>query len=146
MRSHIAITTVPTLPAQVPLDVPRRFWMVVEHPELGIAGGAKIHFFVIVDVFFIKAWLAKQTALLHLPLPFWLVTVSNDFFVAYCTNVRCLCLLEHELPCLLYVAVAAQQAFNSPVFARFVLVTPKLLAAYSAIHNLLFAEYVQAKN
>jgi hypothetical protein len=43
------------------------------------------------------------------------------------------------------VAVAAEQAFNAPVFAGFVFVAPKLLAAYSAIDCLLFAENVQAK-
>ena len=43
------------------------------------------------------------------------------------------------------MAVAAEHAFNTPFFARFVLVTAKLFAAYSAMNDLLFAEDVQAE-
>ena len=146
MRSPVAVTAVPALPAQVPLDVPRWFWVVVEHTELGIADGTKINLLVIVGVFFIKTRLAKHTPLLHLPLPLCLVAASNNnLFAAYRANVRRLRLLEHKLPCLFYVAVAAEQAFNPPVFAGLVLVAPKLLATHSAVHDLLFAENVQAK-
>jgi hypothetical protein len=43
------------------------------------------------------------------------------------------------------MAAAAEPAFNTPFFARLVLVTAKLFAAYSAMNNLLFAEDVQAE-
>jgi hypothetical protein len=43
------------------------------------------------------------------------------------------------------MAAAAEPAFNTPFFARLVLVTAKLFAAYSAMNDLLFAEDVQAE-
>ena len=44
------------------------------------------------------------------------------------------------------MAVATEHAFNTPFFARLVLVTAKLFTAYSAVDDLLlFAEDVQVK-
>lgn len=43
------------------------------------------------------------------------------------------------------MAVATEHAFNTPFFARLVLVTAKLFAAYGAVDDLLFAEDVQVK-
>lgn len=119
--------------------------MIVEQSKLAVTDSTEVGFPVIVAVFFVKAQLAQQGALLHLPLPPWLVAVSHDLFAAHCANVRSLFLLEHELPCLLYVAVAAEQAFDAPVFTGLVLVAPELLAAYRTIHDLLFAKNVQVR-
>jgi hypothetical protein len=44
------------------------------------------------------------------------------------------------------MAAAAEHAFNTPFFARLVLVTAKLFAAYSAMDNLLFSKEMQAKS
>jgi hypothetical protein len=44
------------------------------------------------------------------------------------------------------MAAAAEHAFNTPFFARLVLVTAKLFAAYSAMDDLLFSKDVQAKS
>ena len=44
------------------------------------------------------------------------------------------------------MAVAAEHTLNAPFFARLVPVTAKLLAAYSAIDDLLFSKDVQAKS
>ena len=119
--------------------------MVVDHPKFGIADGTKINLLVIVGVFFIKTRLAKHTPLLHLPLPLWLVVLSDNVFAAYPANIRGFRLLQHEFPCLLYMTVTAEEAFNSPVFTGLVPVTPKLLATHSAVYDLLFAKNVQVK-
>jgi hypothetical protein len=44
------------------------------------------------------------------------------------------------------MAGAAEHAFNTPFFARLVLVTAKLFAAYGAMDDLLFSKDVQAKS
>jgi len=92
-----------------------------------------------------KTGLAKKRTLLHLPLPLWLVAFIRDLFAAYSAYVGRLLLPKHELSCLFDVAVPTEQAFDPPVFARFVFVTPELLATYGAIHDLLFTENMQAK-
>lgn len=145
MQSLLAVLAVPAVPAQVALYVPRRLGMVVNHAQLAIADRAKVHFLVMVGVLLVKACLAQQSPGLHFPLPFWLVAVLLDLFAAHRANVRRFLLLEHELPCLFDVAVATEHAFNPPLFAGFVFVAPKLLAAYCAIDWILFAENVQAK-
>jgi hypothetical protein len=119
--------------------------VVIENPELSVTHGAKIRFLVIVCKFFVKAWLAKQTPLLHLPLPLWLLAVPYDLFATYRANIWRFRLLKHKLPRLLYVAVAAEQAFNPPVFASLVPMAPKLPSTYRAIYDLLFTENMQAK-
>jgi hypothetical protein len=43
------------------------------------------------------------------------------------------------------MAESAEHAFNTPFLAWFVLVTPKLFAAYSAINDLFFSKEVQVK-
>jgi hypothetical protein len=44
------------------------------------------------------------------------------------------------------MAVAAEHTFNTPFFARLVFVSAKLFTAYSAMNDLLFSKYVQAKS
>jgi hypothetical protein len=73
------------------------------------------------------------------------VTFSGDLFAADSAGVGHFFLLEHELPRLFDVAVAAEQAFDPPVISGLVTVAPELLAAYRAVHRLPFAENVQAK-
>jgi hypothetical protein len=72
------------------------------------------------------------------------LAVFHDLFTHHAL-VRRLFLPDHELSCFFDVAVAAEQAFNPPFFAGLVPVAPKLLAAYRAIHYLLFGKNVQAR-
>jgi hypothetical protein len=44
------------------------------------------------------------------------------------------------------MAAAAEHAFNTPFFARLVLVAAKFFAAYGAMDDLLFSKDVQAKS
>lgn len=73
------------------------------------------------------------------------MTLACYLFAAHGARVRRFLLLEHKLPCFFEVAVAAEQAFNAPLFAGLVPVAPKLLATHRAIYYLLFAKNVQAK-
>lgn len=118
--------------------------MVIEHAELAAADRTKANLLVVVGVLFLEARLAQERAGLHLPLPLWLFGVFHDLF-AHSASIRRLFLPNHELFCLFYVAVAAEQALNPPFFAGLVLVAPELFAANRAIDDLLFAENVQAK-
>jgi hypothetical protein len=92
------------------------------------------------------AGFAQKCTRLHFPLPFWLVSIFvSELFFAYGAYIRDFFSLKDEGFCLFYMAAAAEPAFNTPFFARLVLVTTKLFAAYSAMNDLLFAEYVQVK-
>jgi hypothetical protein len=55
MRSLLAVLVVPALPAQVPLYVPSRLGMIIEHTQLAAADSAKVRFLVMVGVFFLVA-------------------------------------------------------------------------------------------
>lgn len=54
-HSTTTVPAVPTLSAKVAFYVPRRLWVVVEHAQLAIADGARIHSFVMSRVFLLEA-------------------------------------------------------------------------------------------
>jgi hypothetical protein len=70
----------------------------------------------------------------------------SEFFFAYGADIRDFFLLKDEFFCLFQMAVAAEHAFDTPFFARLVLVTAKFFSAYSAMNDLLFSKDVQAKS